>query len=127
MCVLLSTVFATAVVGGKSCMQTQSITALSLGWQANRLSSFQDHDGSALEPHSALNPANPVKYARLCPVARGRWNGKDPQRTADWMRLHAAHRDGKAFLSTIAGDRGGRHAPSPSCTWSGALAKGLGG
>jgi len=67
--VLLRTVVTTAAAEGKCCVQTQGIIALSAGWQVNRLSSFQMRDGSALEPHSALNPTSPANYAYLCPVA----------------------------------------------------------
>lgn len=44
-------------------MQTESIATLSLNWQSNNLSSFQANDGSALELHSALNPASTVNYS----------------------------------------------------------------
>lgn len=98
--VLLSSVINTAAAGGKCCLQTQNITALSPGWQFNHLPGFRAHDGSALEPHSALSPASPVNYARLCPAARGSWNGKDTQSTCGSVRLRVAHRDGRAFLST---------------------------
>lgn len=109
--VLLSTVATTAVVGGKCCMQTQRTTAP--GWQANHLSSFQPGNGSAFEPPTALNPASPVNYEHLCPAAQGSWNGKDTQSTASWMRLHAAYRNGKVFLSTMASDGGGCCSPFP--------------